>query len=1682
MSLSLAAFFTHPATPSIESTVLRAAPFALLLAIVLPINMASGQVSPGYPSFSAYDSHEVDTIDLLSNNIVLHAPIMSKSGAFPFRYSMVGGSYAMNSGSGSSWTVVSGAGGTIIAPFYQFAGFTYSNSGTCTDGSGTLIYSGYYIMDQQGTYHYLPPTDYTDSAGCLKASFTDQTLDGSYTLSSTEGSINSVYTTNGMQIFGNTGGTAPASYFATDSNGNSIKQSYNAGSYTVTDTMGLAPIQFSSSGTTWNDVNGGTQTFSTSAVSTHWYTNFGCPDISETNELEQQVNSLSWPDGTSLGFTYEKTPGSSTYTGRLASLTLREGGIIQYQYSGGNNGIDCTYQSVPKLTRTTNDGTTTYTLTHTTIGSGIYNATNAVVDNGGNQTIYTFTGFTSTGAAGLPTGQVLTEVQRYQGVSTLLTTDVYCYNTVFSSCSFTGGPNAVVTLPISSLVVMHKINGLSNTSATETHFDSYGNVTYSAQYDFGGISPIRATTIQYGSCSATCAGSSPTISAVGSHVNNKPGRVYTQAVATSGEPTIADSRYTYDSKGDLLTTYAWNGSAFLSNSTANVYNANGTISKSFDLANNENDYTYSPTGYYVYSDGTFSSCSACTNYPFPTKITNVGTGLSTSATWEATGGVKLTDVDANKNTTNYCYTSGTGCSGGTADPFWRPLSITDPLGNVAYKTYPNGTSPNTVNGSFTFNSGSSIQNTTIVSDAYGRTINGQTQQSPSATNYDTVSKVYAWSAPYRTVATSQPCSTASGGTCTTVHTSSFDPLGRLVTETTTNNETLTHAYTQNDDLMQLAPAPSGEHVKETQNQYDGLGRLTLSCAIGNGSTTACSQNSGSLDGVTTSYAYTYASGSSTTSATRGSQTRTTIMDAMGRVIQRKTPEGGTWTFYYDSDTSCPSGYRGANGRLAASLDPNGNLICYAYDSLGRTTAVNANGTACRYYYYDSSTGYNTSIPTQVSAPVNPLGHIVEAATDDCAATHTTGTLITDEWFSYDKDGRTTDMWELTPHSGQYYHSTATFFGNGKVNTIQLVSPSLYTLTYGLDGEGRWNTLTDTTTSQPLVAGATFPPAATCSGSPCSVVTLTGTDNDVYTFAPNTGHMNQYVFTVGSGSMTGSLTWNANRTVNQLAITDGFNSGGTQTCNFNSIAAAGTGYDDWGRLLGVDCGSGQWGQTFSYDNYDNLSKAVISGRTGTSWNPGYSPTTSQCLICTYDSDGDVTGDSNNVYGWNQFAKIAWTATSGGPPTCGSSGRCLTYDAFSRIVEQSNGGAFIERWITQLGETAYMSGATPDYAYWPAPGGRGKVVIVGTTSYDYTHSDWLGNARLTSGITTHTVGTDQAYSPYGEIYDLFSSNAGEFKSFAGLTGDFDPTLTTPVMWDTPNRELSMVGRWLSPDPAGAGWNQYAYPTNPNNANDPTGLNCVVANLNSGGVGCQPGWGGGGSGGGIGGDMGGVGVGEASCWFNAECDGLPEGTVTSSWSVTGIENSTAGGTVGADQSQLGYVAPLSPFNLPASAFSSDGLSSILGIPTGTGDPAGIAIVGLSFQYDGPNGYYDAGGDQHFIFGDQPFDATDVFNVWSEQVVDASQQPLAGTFTITQNVVNIPAKTTPGAADIYPDASWSTNYTGGFIDQIGFVNPAGTQYMTNVQNYYVNGSQVNSLFQGAMYYNGNLVFGMPWYTNGSP
>lgn len=856
----------------------------------------------------------------------------------------------------------------------------------------------------------------------------------------------------------------------------------------------------------------------------------------------------------------------------------------------------------------------------------------------------------------------------------------------------------------------------------------------------------------------------------------------------------------------MLAVYKWTGSTFLAQTTNNVYNPNGTPSKTYDLANNETDYAY--------ASGNYINCptGGCTAYPFPTTITNNGTGLATSATWYALGGASRVVTDANGNNSLLSYADATN----TADPYWRVRVATDPLGAQVYTAVPSGSWPGLSGISLPFNGTypnfNSIIGVVDETDAFGRNSIAQVYQSPTATNFDTVSTAYGWSGNYRQVQYSEPCSVAFNVSCPALsHTILYDPLGRVHTSSTASNETLTHTYNKNNDLAVLSPAPTGENNKQAETTYDALGRVTNRCYVGAGNGTACANDS-SLSGLNESYAYTSAAGSTTVAVTRGGQTKTSVYDALGRLISKAIPEGGTTTYTYDTvPTACTGMAAASAGDLICVVDANGNPQGFSYDSMHRLTAVGS-GSYCKRFRYDNTTGVLGSLPTGVRL-TNPLGHLSEAETDDCTWPVTAAHQITDEWLAYDAGGNVLNQWEMTPHSGQYYKSTATFYGNGAVATLQLASPASYTMTFGLDGEGRVKTITDSTHSKNFVTGATYFPAADPDGT-----TIASSDSDAFTWDTNTGRMTKYQLTANSTTLTGALTWNANGTLNQLATTDGFNSGGTQTCLFNP--ASGMGYDDGGRLQQIDCGSGNWGQTFSYDNFDNLKKTVMSGHTGTTWNPIYSSSTNHCSGCTYDSDGNVTGDGNFVYGWNSYGKMRWSAGSG-TPTCGTTGKCITYDAFGRIVETSNNSTYRQRWITQLGETAIMSGTTISFAYWPAPHG-GKIIANGNdTSAVYLHPDWKGNGRITSNLSSHAIDMDQAFSPYGEIFSAFGSTATQKNQFAGMTENF----YSGAMWDTPNRELAIApSRWNSPDPAGAGWNPYAYPTNPNSAIDPTGLNPI------------------------------------------------------------------------------------------------------------------------------------------------------------------------------------------------------------------------------------------------------------------
>jgi len=513
---------------------------------------------------------------------------------------------------------------------------------------------------------------------------------------------------------------------------------------------------------------------------------------------------------------------------------------------------------------------------------------------------------------------------------------------------------------------------------------------------------------------------------------------------------------------------------------------------------------------------------------------------------------------------------------------------------------------------------------------------------------------------------------------------------------------------------------------------------------------------------------------------------------------------------------CGNGASTSRGDLVKTVDAVGNCVMGYYDALHRVTDV-GDVQNCHRFRYDNTNGVLGTIPTGVSVS-NKLGNLVEAETDTCASPITQSSIITDEWFGYTARGENSDAYESTPHSGGYYHSSATYWPNGVPS--QLNGPNGYTAGWNVDGEGR--VYSNYNTGGNPLSSTTYNAA-----SQPTQVNFASSDSDSFTYDPNTGRMTQYKFNVNGSSLTAALGWNANGTLRAQNITDAFNSADTQNCSY--------GYDDIARITSANCGSAA-AQTFAFDAFGNISKSGSPY----SFQPTYSTATNRMTAIgsftpTYDNNGDVTNDSLHSYTWN---------ADGRPLTTDSVN--LTYDALDRMVEQNRSGTYTQFAYSPTGfKMQIMNGQVTQKAFVPLP--AGAMAVFTSTGYTYIHADWLGSPRLGS-TPSRTIYFDVAYAPFGETY---VSSGSTDPAFTGQRQD-----TVSGLYDFSAREYSIQGRWSSPDPAGIAavdptnpqsWNRYAYVTNdPIDYLDPMGLHPMqyeCSNMDPLGLGCNVANGGGG-----------------------------------------------------------------------------------------------------------------------------------------------------------------------------------------------------------------------------------------------
>jgi hypothetical protein len=406
------------------------------------------------------------------------------------------------------------------------------------------------------------------------------------------------------------------------------------------------------------------------------------------------------------------------------------------------------------------------------------------------------------------------------------------------------------------------------------------------------------------------------------------------------------------------------------------------------------------------------------------------------------------------------------------------------------------------------------------------------------------------------------------------------------------------------------------------------------------------------------------------------------------------------------------------GDLTQKQDLAGDNNCFIHDALHRLVSIGSS-TGCKRFAYDNTT-FLASRPSGVGTITNSIGRMNEAETDNCGAYPPTP--ITDEWFSYTARGEVLDLWESTPHSGQYYPVATSYWPNGATNG--LIGANGYSMAWGLDGEGRIYSANNPLTSTTYNAAS----------QPTQLNFPTG-DSDAFTY-DSMGRMNEYSYTLNGKTLTGSPTWNANGTLGSLLVTDPFNAANTQNCTYA--------HDDLVRIASVNCGASTWRQNFTYDPFGNVTKTVPTGGTGNSFQPTYSATTNHISTVgsasvTYDSNGDVTNDSIHTYTWDAFGNAITIDGIG-----------IIYDAFDRMVEQQRPGNNNSEIIySPTGfKMQIMNGASSNFSFVPLPGGT-TVVYVPGSSY-YRHADWLGSSRFATIIPARTVLYDGAYAPFGEPY--------------------------------------------------------------------------------------------------------------------------------------------------------------------------------------------------------------------------------------------------------------------------------------------------------------------------------------------
>jgi RHS repeat-associated protein len=1419
---TLRTLFGSAARRSSLSVYISAVTLSLMAAVFLPLPMLSQNylLATGKPSFTTAAEVEMGFINMGNGNLHIEIPLTSspERGGRGFTAKLAYDSriwQPVSNGTSSTWqptnVSTSKAGWRLVTNVDPgIISYTYAPV-TC---GGTLlnqVWLNFVWTDPNGTPRmFAIQTSFNQCTSTGVSSGNAYAEDSSgFHMYVTNYTHATIFAKDGTQVSPSVKDTN-GNYFSTDGSGN------------VIDTLGRTQIVTTVNGSSiYYDVlnsQGATSRYTVTTETISVKTAFGQPGIAEYSGTLPAIQTITLPDNSAYGFTYDS--GTTGNYGVLTSMSLPVTGTITYSYSTFSDAYGNRNRWLQ--TRTSGGGTWTYApqvISTCTSGQVGCQQKTTLTRPSNDLAVYTFT---------LNNGAWNTQALLYNGSSQLLRTTTSTFD--FSNSCPLSCTGAAYIRPL-SLTVTDPVPSRNISRQTQWAYDSiyFGNFSAVKEWEFYSgtlpASPTRETDTVYVTTSSYAA----------KDIHNKPATI---TVKNSSGVQLAYRAMSYDTasltsvtgiaqhddtnfgtgntvRGNVTQLEQWVSGTGCTAGTATCLTTTYTYDTTGQVLQKTNARNY--TQLYSYADVFYSDNGANppASYTAP-KPTNAYVTLITLVNSPGSG------------TLSYAYYFNTGKITFDKDEnlsavYRHYLDSLDRLTDTYYRKLTNGTrgwqlinyASETEWGVYT-----GITDTTpsisctgcrhdrIDYDIWGRgpithtLINDPDGVTYAQSDYGPVGRLVSVSNPYRT--TNDP----TYGVDTYTH----DGLDRLTSITHQDGNVL-HKYFGSD-----VTAAGGASSQLCSTSTYGYGYPTLAVDEAGKKSQHWTNRMGSpvevdepdsSNSLTVPTCYTYDANGKILQVVQGSQSRTYSYDGLSRPTSVHEPESGATSLYYT--TSGGSVCSGNSADLCRRTDGRSITSTYVYDSIDRlTNKTYSDSTPAATYYYDQ-TSYNgltvaygggrltgMSDGSGITAwSYDPAGHVITERRTISGITKTTS-------YSYNIDG----------------------------SVAAMTYPSGHTITYAYSAARRAVSAVDTASSINYALSATYAPQDKLASVVYGKVTggFAGVSRSrsynnrlqVATMVDSSSNGTiqnlSYSFNLGSGKNNGNVA----------SVTDGLVSGRSQSYtydNLNRVSSAQT-----QATSGSDC----WGQSFGYDRYANLLSTAVTQCSAPSLNVSVN-NNNQITGFTYDAAGNLTNDGSNSYVYNAENQLKTTA-----------GVNYTYDGKRIRTAKSSG---ILYWPgsdgTLLAESDTSGNITHEYVYFA---GRKIARRESSGAVYYYFADRLHSSRA---MTDNNGNIQQAsvYYPYGGELIVNNNVPNEFK-FTGKIRDSESGLDNSQY----RMYSSSLGRWLSSDPGKRRvgqpqtLNRYGYVrANSTNLTDALGLEDDIAEDDGGGGG---GGGGGGDGGGGGG----------------------------------------------------------------------------------------------------------------------------------------------------------------------------------------------------------------------------------------